>query len=45
MRTFILTKAYKLQLSNSRSNDEKASYLLSLVREYDKQKEKENEKD
>ena len=37
MRTFILTKAYELQLGSSKADDEKANYLLGLVREFDKQ--------
>lgn len=42
MRTFILTKAYTMQLGNSKSNDEKAKYLLSLVQEFDKRQEGES---
>lgn len=41
MRTFILTKAYAMQLGDSKSNDEKAKYLISLVREFDKRQEEE----
>ena len=41
MRTFILTKAYAMQLGNSKADDEKAKYLISLVEEFDeRQKEK-----
>lgn len=42
MRTFILTKAYTLQLGNSKTDNEKAKYLISLVQEFDKQQEEKN---
>lgn len=45
MRTFILTKAYAMQLGNSKEDDEKAKYLLDLVQEFDKRQEEEEAKE